>query len=38
MTDAVPFGRTKVANILKGLVDKNYVSVIGKGRGTKYKS
>lgn len=31
------FGKNKVLNLLKGLVEKNYVQVIGSGRGTKYK-
>ena len=37
ITDLTPFGKSKVTAILKSLVDKGYVSVIGNGRGTKYK-
>ena len=33
----VPFGRSKTAALLKKLVEKKYVTVIGNGRGTKYK-
>ena len=34
---AVPFGRSKTTSLIKNLVKKNLVSVIGNGRGTKYK-
>ena len=37
ITDLTPFGKSKVTAILKSLIDKGYVSVIGNGRGTKYK-
>lgn len=30
------FGKNKVINILKALVDKGYIKMIGTGRGTKY--
>ncbi|WP_027206092.1 ATP-binding protein [Butyrivibrio fibrisolvens] len=33
----VPFGKSKTTSLLKKLVDKNIVTVIGNGRGTKYK-
>ena len=38
ITEAVPVGKAKTTSLLKKLVDKNYVSIIGSGRGTKYKS
>lgn len=37
ITDAVPFGKSKTTMLLKRMADKNYVSIIGSGRGTKYK-
>lgn len=37
ITAAVPFGKSKVTGLLKRLVERNYVSVLGNGRGTKYK-
>ena len=37
ITDMTPFGKSKVTTLLKSLVRKNYVSVTGNGRGTKYK-
>ena len=37
ITDATPFGKSKVTTLLKSLARKNYVSVTGNGRGTKYK-
>ena len=36
LTERTGFGRTKVQAILGGLVDKGYVFVSGKGRGTRY--
>jgi ATP-dependent DNA helicase RecG len=36
ITEAVPFGRSKTISLVKRLVEKNYASVIGNGRGTKY--
>ena len=37
INEAVPFGRSKTTSLIKTLVKKNLVSVIGNGRGTKYK-
>lgn len=37
ITERVSFGRSKVAAILKRLVDKHYITIQGNGRGTKYK-
>ena len=37
ITDMTPFGKSKVTTLLKRLARKNYVSVTGNGRGTKYK-
>ena len=37
INEAVPFGRSKTTSLIKNLVKKNLVSVIGNGRGTKYK-
>lgn len=37
ITEAVPFGKSKTTAILKKLVKNNYVTVVGRGRGTKYK-
>lgn len=37
ITDMTPFGKSKVTTLLKSLVRKNYISVTGNGRGTKYK-
>lgn len=31
------FNKTKVVRLLNSLIDKKYVSIIGRGRGTKYK-
>lgn len=36
ITEAAPFGRSKVSALLKSLVAKNYATVYGNGRGTKY--
>ncbi len=33
----IPFSRSKTASILKELASQNYVTVVGRGRGTKYK-
>lgn len=33
----VPFGKSKIGEILNNLVESGYVSIIGNGRGTKYK-
>ena len=37
IVDAVPFGKSKTTELLKRLGEKKIVSVIGNGRGTKYK-
>ena len=37
ITEAVPFGKSKTTTILKKLVKNNYVTVVGRGRGTNYK-
>lgn len=36
LTEKTGFGRTKIQEILAGLVDKGYASVSGRGRGTRY--
>lgn len=36
ITDALPFGRSKTTKLLKGLASKHYVTISGRGRGTKY--
>lgn len=33
----LPFGRSKTASILKSLAEKNYVTILGKGKSTRYK-
>lgn len=33
----LPFGRSKTASILKALAEKNYVTILGKGKSTRYK-
>ena len=37
ITAAVPFGKSKTTVLLKRLADKNIVSIVGTGRGTKYR-
>lgn len=37
ITDSVPFGKSKTTSLLKSLINSNYVSVSGTGKGTKYK-
>ena len=37
INETVPFGRSKTTVLLKRLADKGYVSIIGRGKGTKYK-
>lgn len=37
ITDAVPFGRSKTKTLLESMADKNYISIVGNGRGTKYR-
>lgn len=36
VAEAAGFGKSKAVEILKGLVQKGFVSVSGKGRGTRY--
>ncbi|MBQ3340097.1 MAG: putative DNA binding domain-containing protein [Atopobiaceae bacterium] len=36
LTEKTGFGRTKTQEILEGLVEKGYVFVSGRGRGTRY--
>lgn len=38
ISDLTGFGKDKVLNLLKGLIEKGYVEKIGSGRGTKYKA
>ena len=37
ITAVVPFGKSKVGELLSSLVTGGYVQIIGNGRGTKYK-
>ena len=37
ITDAVPFGKSKTTGLLKEMAEKKYISIVGRGRGTKYK-
>lgn len=37
ITEMVPFGKSKTTSLLRNLAEKGYISVIGNGRGTKYK-
>lgn len=37
ITAAVPFGKSKVGELLNSLVTRGYVQIVGNGRGTKYK-
>jgi len=37
ITAAVPFGKSKTTVLLKRLADKNIVTIMGTGRGTKYR-
>ena len=37
ITATVPFGKSKTTVLLKRLADKNIVTILGTGRGTKYK-
>ena len=37
ITAAVPFGKSKTTVLLKRLADKNIVTILGTGRGTKYR-
>jgi len=33
----VPFKKSKTAALLKRMVENHYVTIVGSGRGTKYK-
>ena len=35
--EEVPFGKSKTAALLKRMVENHYVTIIGSGRGTKYR-
>ena len=35
--EEVPFGKSKTATLLKRMVENHYVTIVGSGRGTKYK-
>lgn len=35
--EEVPFGKSKIAALLKRMAENHYVTIIGSGRGTKYK-
>ena len=35
--EEVPFGKSKIAALLKRMVENHYVTIVGSGRGTKYK-
>ena len=35
--EEVPFGKSKTAALLKRMVEHHYVTIVGSGRGTKYK-
>ena len=35
--EEVPFGKSKTAALLKRMVQNHYVTIVGSGRGTKYK-
>ncbi len=36
ISDSVPFGKSKLTELLKSLESKNYITIQGNGRGTKY--
>lgn len=38
IVDETGFGKTKVQKLLKGLEARGYVSVVGRGRGTRYRA
>ena len=38
ISEVTGFGKDKVLNLLRGLIEKGYVEKIGSGRGTKYKA
>ena len=35
--EEVPFGKSKTAALLKRMVENHYITIVGSGRGTKYK-
>lgn len=35
--EEVPYGKSKTAALLKRMVENHYVTIVGSGRGTKYK-
>lgn len=35
--EEVPFGKSKTAALLKRMVENHYVTIVGSGRGTKYR-
>ena len=35
--EEVPFGKSKIAALLKRMAENHYVTIVGSGRGTKYK-
>ena len=35
--EEVPFGKSKTAALLKRMMENHYVTIVGSGRGTKYK-
>ena len=37
IVEEVPFGKSKTAALLKRMVENHYVTIVGSGRGTKYK-
>ena len=37
ITEMVPFGKSKTIVLLKAMAEKKIISVVGNGRGTKYK-
>ncbi len=37
ITEMVPFGKSKTTELLKGMAEKKVISIVGNGRGTKYK-
>lgn len=37
ITTVVPFGRSKVTALLQTMTKKHYITILGRGRGTKYK-
>ena len=35
--EEVPFKKSKTAALLKRMVENHYITIVGSGRGTKYK-